>query len=167
MQTARLVIRPMKKEDEISFINGISDKSLCAAYGFPADMDKTIARKIFVRFLNMETAYSLIRTNTGTMIGFLLDVFPELPESIASGLPNNGRTLAYSVFPIFQRQGYMEEALRAYISSIESDYIHCGHFPENTPSKNLLQKLGFHVWTQHQIGNKTIVDEILCPVVLT
>ena len=94
-------------------------------------------------------------------------VFPELPESIASGLPNNGRTLAYSVFPIFQRQGYMEEALRAYISSIESDYIHCGHFPENTPSKNLLQKLGFHEWTQHQVGNKTIVDEILCPVVLT
>ncbi len=40
MQTARLVIRPMKKEDEISYINGISDKSLCAAYGFPADMDE-------------------------------------------------------------------------------------------------------------------------------
>ena len=34
----------------ISFINGISDKSLCAAYGFPVDMDETIARKIFDRF---------------------------------------------------------------------------------------------------------------------
>lgn len=130
-------------------------------------MDTITAQKIFERFLNLETAYSLIRIDTGTMIGFLLDVLPELPESIASGLPKNGRTLAYSVFPIFQRQGYMEEALRAYISSIASDYIHCGHFPENTPSKNLLRKLGFHEWTQHQVGGKIIVDEILCPGILT
>ena len=130
-------------------------------------MDATTARKIFDRFLSMETAYSMIRINTGIMIGFLLDVLPELPECIASGLPNNGRTLAYSVFPVFQRQGYMEEALRAYISSIEFEYIHCGHFPENTPSKNLLQKLGFHKWAQHQVGSKIIVDEILRPGILT
>ena len=167
MQTARLFIRPIKRDDEISFINGISDKSLCVSYGFPVDMDATTARKIFDHFLSMETAYSLIRINTGTMIGFLLDVLPELPESIASELPNNGRTLAYSVFPKYQRQGFLEEALRTYISNIASDYIHCGHFPENTPSKNLLQKLGFLEWTQHQVGSKIIVDEILRPVILT
>ena len=167
MQTARLIIRPFRKEDGIQFINGISDKALCAAYGFPVDTDAATARKIFDRFLSMETAYALIRTDTGTMIGFLLDVLPEVPESIAAGLPDNGRTLAYSVFPEFQRQGYMEEALRAYISSMESDYIHCGHFPENIPSKNLLRKLGFREWAQHQAGRKIIVDEILRPVILT
>ena len=167
MQSARLLIRPIRKEDEISFISGISNNSLCAAYGFPINMETATARKIFTRFLNMGTAYSLIRINTETMIGFLLDVLPELPESIASGLPRSGRTLAYSVFPEYQRRGYMEEALRAYIPSIESDYIHCGHYPENTPSKKLLQKLGFHEWTKHQVGSSIIVDEILCPVILT
>ncbi len=167
MQTARLFIRPIKKEDEISFISGISDNSLCAAYGFPTDMNTATARNIFTHFLSIGTAYSLIRTNTETMIGFLLDVPPELPENIASGLPDNGRTLAYSVFPAFQRQGYMEEALRAYISSMESGYIHCGHYPENTPSKKLLRKLGFHEWTSHQAGSRMIVDEILYPVILT
>lgn len=167
MQTARLFIRPIKKEDEISFISGISDNSLCAAYGFPTDMETATARKIFTHFLSIGTAYSLIRTDTETMIGFLLDVPPELPEGIASGLPKNGRTLAYSVFPAFQRQGYMEEALRAYISTMRSGYIHCGHYPENTPSKNLLRKLGFHEWTKHQAGSRTIVDEILCPAILT
>ena len=167
MQSDRLIIRPMEKEDIAPFISGISDKSLRTAYGFPAELDQATARKIFDHFCSMDNSYSLILTATGTMVGFLLDVLPELPAEIASGLPGSGRTLAYSVFPKYQRQGFMEEALRAYISNTESDYIHCGHFPENTPSKNLLQKLGFLEWTQHQVGSKIIVDEILRPVILT
>ena len=37
------------------------------------------------------------------MIGFLLDVDPELPEEISDGLPEKGHTLAYAVFPPWQR----------------------------------------------------------------
>ena len=166
MQTNRLFIKPITKEDKVSFVTGISDRSLCAAYGFPDDMDASTAQKIFDHFLSMNSAYSLILINAGTMVGFILDVMPELPEEIASGLPSNGRTLAYSIFPKYQRQGYMEEALRTYIPSVKTDYIHCGHFPENTPSRNLLQKLGFRELSRHQIGSKIIVDEILCPILL-
>ena len=166
MQTDRLFIRPITEEDKISFITGISDRALCSAYGFPADLDTSTARNIFEHFLGMNSAYSLSLAATGTMVGFLLDVPPELPEEIASGLPVSGRTLAYSVFPEHQRQGYMEEALRTYIPSVKADYIHCGYFPENTPSKNLLLKLGFREWARHQVGSRIIVDEVLYPVLL-
>ena len=68
MQSARLLIRPIRKEDEISFISGISNNSLCAAYGFPINMETATARKIFTHFLNMGTAYSLIRINPETIV---------------------------------------------------------------------------------------------------
>ena len=166
MQTDRLFIRPITEEDRVSFITGISDRALCSAYGFPADLDTSTARKIFEHFLGINSAYALLLAAKGTMAGFLLDVPPELPEETASGLPVHGRTLAYSVFPEHQRQGYMEEALRAYIPSVKTDYIHCGHFPENTQSRNLLRKLGFREWARHQTGSGIIVDEILYPVLL-
>ena len=166
MQSDRLIIRPMEQEDRASFISGISDRSLRTAYGFPADLDRAAAHEIFDRFCGMGGAYSLVLAATGTMAGFMLDVPPELPAETASGLPGSGRTLAYAVFPRFRRQGYMEEALRMFIPSVKADYIHCGHFPDNEPSRKLLRKLGFRELGRHQAGTGTIVDEILCPVLL-
>ena len=161
MRSRRLLIRQMKEDDANSFLTGISDRALRVSYGFPAEIDPSVSRNIFLRFCSLQRAYSLIRRNTGEMIGFLLDVEPELPESILAELPKPGRTLAFSVFPPFQRQGYMEEALRAYIPSIGAAYIHCGCFTENEPSRNLLAKLGFHEFSRHPFGTRIIIDEIL------
>ena len=99
------------------------------------------------------------------MIGFLLDLAPELPEETASSLPEKGRTLAYAVFPPYQRKGYMQEALEALVPELFQTvgYIHCGHFEENEPSRNLLRKLGFREFAGHTAGKKRIVDEILFP----
>ena len=161
MQSSRLHIKQINEEDEKSFINGISDRKLRVGYGFPEEMDLSASRKIFNRFCSLQRAFSLIKQDTGEMIGFLLDVEPELPTDIAIKLPQNGRTLAYAVYTPFQRQGYMEEALRASIPSTDAEYIHCGHFPENEASRNLLIKLGFKEFSRHQVGVKQIVDEIL------
>ena len=163
METGRLHIRRINEEDEKSFINGISDRKLRTCYGFPDEMDLSVSRKIFQRFCSLQRAFSLIRQDTGEMVGFLLDVEPELPTEIAAKLPQKGRTLAYAVYTSFQRQGYMEETLCAYIPSMDAEYIHCGHFPENEASKNLLIKLGFKEFSKHQAGTKQIVDEILLP----
>ena len=97
------------------------------------------------------------------MVGFLLDVEPELPTESAAKLPQKGRTLAYAVYPSFQRQGYMEEALCAYITSMDAEYIHCVHFSTNEARKTMLIKLGFKEFSKHQAGMKQIVDEILLP----
>ena len=97
------------------------------------------------------------------MIGFLLEVDPELPEDLRKSLPGTGKTLAYAVFPAFQRKGYMLEALQAVIPELfrKAEYIHCGHFEENTPSRELLRKLEFQEYASHQVRDRLIIDEIL------
>ena len=167
METNRLLIRPMQESDQEAFQNGITDEALRTAYGFPKDMDETTSLRIFQRFCEMPGAYTIIEKSAGNMIGFLLDVEPELPDSIAQTLPENGRTLAFAVFPPYQRQGYMEETLNAFVSHLfrkhAVTYIHCGHFTDNEPSRYLLQKTGFQVYAKHMFKEKAIIDQIKYP----
>ena len=165
METERLVIRPIGDGDEEAFIRGISDRTLRMMYGFPAEMDETVPPQIFRHFRGLRDAYALEEKETGEMAGFLLDVVPELPAEISARLPGEGRTLAYAVYPPYQRQGYMREALREYIRRLfettDTAFVHCGHFPENVPSEKLLQGLGFREFSRHTAGKKEIVDEVL------
>lgn len=165
METERLRIRRMEQADESAFTGGIADRALRTAYGFPAEADADVLRKIFSRFSTLPGAYALVEKETGKMAGFMLDVDPELPEETAAGLPGRGRTLAYAVFRPFRRRGYMLETLDAYIGRLfqegNTGYVHCGHFPENEPSRNLLRKLGFREYSRHTAASGTIVDEIL------
>jgi RimJ/RimL family protein N-acetyltransferase len=163
MESARLLIRRMEKGDEAAFVSGIADRALRIAYGFPPDMEDQMSSKIFERFSGLESSYSLIEKGTGKMIGFLLEVDPELPEDLRKGLPGTGKTLAYAVFPPYQRMGYMLETLQALIPELfrKAEYIHCGHFEENIPSRELLRKLGFREHARHQVRDRLIIDEIL------
>ena len=164
METGRLQISPMQESDETAFVNGIADRALRVAYGFPKDLDTVTACRIFRHFCELPGAYSMIERQSGNLIGFLLDVEPELPQSIAERLSGNGRTLAFAVFPTYQRHGYMEEALNAYIPFLFRDrsvaYIHCGHFTDNEPSSCLLQKMGFSAFAEHAVKDRIIVDRI-------
>lgn len=164
METNRLLIRPMRGSDETAFVNGVADRALRIAYGFPKDADAATAGKIFRHFSKLPGARSMIEKRTGSMIGFLLDVEPELPESTAERLSGEGRTLAFAVFKPYQRQGYMEEALHAYIAYLLREqavaYIHCGHFTDNAPSSRLLQKMGFAALAEHAVNGRTVIDRI-------
>ena len=164
LETARLVIRPMADADEDAFIRGIGDRNLRVMYGFPAEIDESFPPRIFRQFRGLPGAYVLEEKETGEMTGFLLDVAPELPEEISARLPGKGRTLAYAVYPKYQRRGYMREALREYIRQAfvmtDTAYIHCGRFPENLPSEKLLRGLGFREFSRHTAGKKEIVDEV-------
>ena len=164
METNRLFIRPMTESDQNAFLNGIADRALRIAYGFPMELDETVSLKIFRHFCELKGSYSMIEKATDNMIGFLLDVDVELPESILETLEGKGRTLAFAVFPPYQRKGYMEEALNAYIPHLYRDlavtYVHCGHFGNNEPSRHLLQKMGFQVHANHAIKERIIIDQI-------
>lgn len=81
------------------------------------------------------------------------------------GIAGERKTLAYAVFPAYQRKGYMLETLQAVIPELfgnaGAEYIHCGHFEENNPSRELLRKLGFREYASHQVRDRLIIDEIL------
>ena len=164
MNTARLMLRPLLPQEEDPFVQGIASKELRRMYGFPIDLPQTTARRIFRRFMTLSDAYGLVRNSDAVLVGFLLDVAPELPESMLRTLPPGGRTLAYAVFEPYQRQGYMKEALKAMIDrhrQAGTPYLHCGHFPGNEPSRQLLRSLGFTPHGCHALGGETILDEIL------
>ena len=164
IETQRLILRPLSPQDEKAFIRGIADDELRRMYGFPAELSKDTARRIFAHFSTIP-AYGLVRKTDEALIGFLLDVAPELPEDMLHSLPEGGRTLAYATFPPYQRQGYMRETLTAMIEdrfhSGSATFIHCGHFPFNSPSEALLLSLGFKAWGQHALGSAIILDKIL------
>ena len=164
METNRLFIRPMREFDQSAFLSGISDRTLRVAYGFPKDMDEITSLKVFRRFCELPGAYSIIEKQTDNMIGFLLEVDPELPDSIAETLSGKGRTLAVAVFPPYQRKGYMEETLNTVIPQLFRNhavtYIHCGHFTDNEASRRLLQKTGFRMYAKHTFKDKIIIDQI-------
>ena len=165
MESARLLIRPMEAADKNAFVSGIADKTLRTAYGFPAEMADDIASQIFQHFFGLNGTYTLAEKSSGEIIGFLLEVPPELPDEIRRGLPEKGKTLAYAVFPPFQRKGYMYEVLKAVIQQLFetgiADYIHCGHFTENISSRELLRRLGFQEYASHRAGSRLVIDEIL------
>ena len=133
-------------------------------YGFPAELSRDTASRIFAQFSSLSIALSLVCKADGAFIGFLLDVPAELPRPMLQTLPEGGRTLAFATFPPYQRQGYMREAIAALMEQHgragDASYLHGGHFPFNRPSQRLLAGLGFMPYGQHSVGTRTVIDEI-------
>ena len=67
MESTRLLIRRMEKEDEASFVSGIADRALRIAYGFPADMDDAVSAKIFERFFCLTAGNCSANWDSGSM----------------------------------------------------------------------------------------------------
>lgn len=164
LETERLILRPFSPQDEREFIRGIQDRELRRMYGFPLELSKDTAHRIFAHFSELPTALSLVRNEDNALIGFLLDVSPELPEPMLRTLPEGGRTLAFATFAPYQRQGYMREAIQAVMeqhsSAGDASYLHGGHFPFNIPSQRLLAGLGFKPYGRHTVGSHAVIDAI-------
>ena len=159
-----LSLKKLCAADLAAFRDGVADRDLKRMYGLGPDMDDEAVAAVFGRFCRLERSYS-IRDKKDRMIGFVLDVAPELPEPILSSLRGHGRTLAFAVFPAYQRRGCMEKTLRMYterlFTELGADYVHCGCFDFNAASRNLLNKVGFAPLGERPVKNACIVDMIL------
>lgn len=164
LETKRLTLRPFAPQDEGKFIAGIQDRELRRMYGFPTELSRDTARRIFAQFSNLSVALSLVRQADGALVGFLLDVPSELPKEMLQTLPEGGRTLAFTTFAPYRRQGYMREAIRAvmeqHIGAGDASYLHGGHFLLNRPCQCLLAGLGFSIYGGHTVGTYAVTDEI-------
>ena len=103
----------------------------------------------------------LIRYYKPYMGTFLLDMFfAFLASGVALVIPLAVRYITSGIAAMSS-----EEALQAVIPELfgnaGAEYIHCGHFEENIPSRELLRKLGFREYASHQVRDRLIVDEIL------
>ncbi|MBQ8312848.1 MAG: GNAT family N-acetyltransferase [Clostridia bacterium] len=169
IETPRLLLRPLEEADLTAFSAYVMDATLSRMYGLPVGMDHDTAAKIFQAFLRGGKTSALVLRKTGCMIGHLMAVPPELPAEAMTRLDGKqGVTLAYAISPGHQRQGLAFEALSAAIDHLfrqGMDYVHCGYYDFNLPSRRLQEKLGFQPFGTHsfqrQDGTITIMDNIL------
>ena len=169
IETPRLLLRPLEEADLTAFSTYVLDAELSRMYGLPTNMDHDTAAKIFHAFLQGGMTSALVLRETGCMIGHLMAVPPELPAEAMTRLDGKqGVTLAYAVAPGHQRQGLAFEALSAaigYLFQQGMDYIHCGYYDFNLPSRRLQEKLGFQPFGTHSFQRRkdsiTIIDNIL------
>lgn len=170
METNRLTLRPLIESDFEDFYEYVIDDELSKMYGFPLNKDKIMASKVFVSFLVGQRTYAIIYKENQKMIGHLMIVPPELPaEELEKFSGTKGVTVSFAMNPAYQRRGLMLEALKEVIANLfeekQFDFIHCGYYEFNTPSKNLQKKLGFRYLSSHTFVRKEeeikIIDNIL------
>lgn len=149
LETARLLLRKFRESDFGDFCEFAMDEDMCRMMGRDPMPDTGAARLNFNWLKDKEDrGYALVYKETGRVIGDLtvgavpadLSCLPELEGK-------QGLSLSFSISRRYQRRGLMQEAVTAVITRLfreeGMDYIHCGHFDFNLPSRQLQKKLGF------------------------
>ena len=156
LETERLVLRRFREEDFDDFCDFAIDDDMSRMMGRDLLHTRADARLIFTRLKNREKrGYALELKSTGRVIGSLtVTQVPRFDETVRRLEGSEGRTLSFAISRHYRRQGLMEEAVRAVIAALFAegmDYIQCGCFDFNTPSKALQEKLGFEYLTTEKI----------------
>jgi len=151
LETDRLIIRRVRKEDAEAIFSDVSDAYSC-------EMDSgedpyTEMNEAFLDFveelIQRETQYSIVLKETQEVVGTI-----RLKEDDSRQV--EAKELCYSIYPGYRRKGYAYEAASALLALIQ-DELHlelvlAGVIKENEPSILLLKKLGFQREGFHRKG---------------
>ncbi len=80
--------------------------------------------------------WALVKKEDGVLVG---------KAGVSAGVNDDVLELSYHIFAPYRRQGYAEEACRAILSYVKTEYgcrVCAAAAPDNLPSINLLKKLG-------------------------
>lgn len=142
LETNRLLIRRVKKEDAEAIFTDASDAYSCAMDS--GEEPYTEMNEAFWSFVDeliqRETQYSIVLKETMEVIGCirLMDDDSRQVEAMEVG---------YGIYPGYRRKGYAYEAVSALLSLVQEelrlDLVLAGAIKANEPSIALLQKLGF------------------------
>lgn len=149
LETERLIIRRLTDDDFVDFFVIAADKEMCRLMG-RADLTNIINARITFNWLKdrEECGCAIILKETGQFIGNLT---VSMPSRFVEGHPalegRQGRSLSFCISREYRRRGFMFEAVSAVIDHLFSernmDFVNCGYFHFNEPSKQLQEKLGF------------------------
>lgn len=140
LETARLTIRPFARTDAQAYLAFFSDET--DAYMDSGNvftrMDEEYER--LMDDFEAQTRYTIVHRETGHVVGtiHLMDVNDRAVETMEIG---------YSIAPAYKRRGYAYESLSALLHcllhDLNLDMVIAGAYPDNTPSLELIKKLGF------------------------
>ena len=142
METERLLLRRVQKEDAEAIFTDASDAYSC-------EMDSgeepyTEMNEDFWNFVetlvNRETQYSVVLKETGEVVGCI-----RLKQDDSRQV--DAMELCYGIYPGHRRYGYAYEAASALLALVQGelhlDLVLARVIKENEPSMMLLKKLGF------------------------
>ena len=171
LETERLRIRKFRDSDFEDFYEYAADVEMSRMMGRDLITDRESARPTFQWLKDREPrGYALEWKETGRVIGNLAVTDPSsLVASMPETKQKTGKALSFSVSRFYQRRGVMTEALGGVIRQLfgpeQVDYINCGYFLFNTPSRLLQEKLGFVSLTTETFRENgedvTAVEQIL------
>lgn len=171
LETDRLIIRKFCDSDFEDFYSYAADSEMSRMMGRDLITDRDSAMPTFLWLKDHEPrGYVLELKETGKVIGNLTITAPsDLVMSMPETKNKVGKSLSFSISRHYQRKGLMMEALHGVIQQLfdveHVDYINCGYFDFNVPSKQLQKKLGFVNLTTESIQengeNVTVFEQIL------
>ena len=140
INTPRLLLRKVQERDKQDMFELCSDEQGClddGGYHAFTEMNEEFDA-LFQQFLD-QTRYAVVLKEENKAIG-IINVMQEY-RAVST------YELGFSINPKYQRKGYAYEAvshlIRTWFDQTDTQMFLAGHFPYNTASKNLIQKLGF------------------------
>lgn len=135
--TDRCKLRPFEEKDLDAFMAYRNNDEWMKYQGFK-NLTKDEYREKLLVPLNVES-------------GIQLAIADNVSDSLLGDLyllkDDKSVTIGYSINPMYSRQGYITELLKAFLPKLKAYYSGCEIIAmtdkDNIPSKNLLLKLGF------------------------
>ena len=148
IMTRRLVLRPLEERDFADFCAYATSRDMCRMMGnTPMDTEEEARETFDYLAYTASRCYGIVTRWEDRLIGNLsignpVEEVRNLPETQGK----RGCSLSFCPHPKYQRQGLMEEVLRALLDALFREgyeYVNCGQFDFNKPSEALQRKLGF------------------------
>ena len=170
LKTERLLLRRFTPDDFEAFRAYAADPTLCRMIGWADLTNKNAAWEVFNGLLNEEGTCAIVDARLGRVIGNISFKPPHPHLAQDERLkPHRGGCLSFALSAQRRREGLAQEAAEAVMChqflTERVDYINCGFFSFNEPSRRLQEKLGFHFFSTHRfrLGKEEIevIENIL------
>ena len=144
IETPRLILRPWKESDVADFYEYASVPGVGEMAGWCHHKSVEESKMILAMFLGGKKTLALELKENGKVIGSL--GLEEMRPDPVEG-EKQGREIGYVLSKEYWGRGLMPEAVQAIISYcfevLDLDYLTCGHFIQNSQSRQVIEKVGF------------------------
>ena len=158
IETCRLLLRAFQTRDRQDLFEILSDEQWCldgGGYHAYKEADKAFD-ELFEKFMT-QTRYAIVLKKENKTIGLI--------SLSKANRAVNAYEFGFGISRKFQRNGYAYEAIKgllnAWFAKMDVDMFVVSHFPHNTASKQLIEKLGFiHEATLHKAHSHAIYGAV-------
>lgn len=143
ISTGRCLIRPFQQSDIFTFMEYRNNEQWMCYQGF-----KGLTYEQYCQILLMPTVLE-----EGVQLAIINQKETRLIGDLYLKKEADQLWLGYTIHPLYQRQGYIYEAVQGIIKwALQEDisFLKASILPENIASRNLLIKLGFNLITREE-----------------